>query len=224
MFWAEEVWSDLLIDQLWYPLFEASLAFLFHDPGPSSPCSSSPLPITRLKTDRMYWRTVLTPTSRRRSPPPLPLPHPQSSTNHVNQRPGPTPYPYALANPALTTQFEFPSANSTPNGTPSGSEVDADHEHDGDHEQDHEQVDENGNPVPTKSGRAGNRRRQKYSRTRTGCLSCRTRRIKCDEARPVCKRCIIAKKTVCPVLNEILRFWERELMRLVPLAQCRRGE
>ena len=169
-------------------------------------------PFTRLKTDRMYWRTVLTPTSRRRSPPPLPLPHPPSSTNHVNQRPGPTPYPYALANPALTTQVEFPSANSTPNGTPSGSEVDADHEHDGDHEQDHEQVDENGNPVPTKSGRAGNRRRQKYSRTRTGCLSCRTRRIKCDEARPVCKRCIIAKKTVCPVLNEILRFCERELM------------
>jgi hypothetical protein len=27
-------------------------------------------------------------------------------------------------------------------------------------------------------------------------LSCRTRRIKCDEGRPVCKRCIIAKKSV----------------------------
>jgi hypothetical protein len=154
-----------------------------------------------LDSNRMYWKTVLTPSSRRRTPP-LPLPHPHSSTN---QRPGPTPYPYALANPALTTQFEFPSATSTPNGTPSGSEVDADHDHDGDHEQDPEQVDENGNPIPTKSGRAGNRRRQKYSRTRTGCLSCRTRRIKCDEARPVCKRCIIAKKTVSLAsLQEIL--------------------
>lgn len=26
-------------------------------------------------------------------------------------------------------------------------------------------------------------------RTRTGCLTCRTRRIKCDEARPACRRC-----------------------------------
>jgi len=126
----------------------------------------------------MYWRTVLSP-SRRRTPPP---PAPAQSSN----RPGPTPYPYTLTNPVLS-QFEFPSASSTPNGTPSGSEVDHDHDQDGDGEQE-EGV--------QKSGRAGNRRRQKYSRTRTGCLSCRTRRIKCDEARPVCKRCIIAKKTV----------------------------
>ncbi|KAK8869887.1 hypothetical protein IAR55_000455 [Kwoniella newhampshirensis] len=45
------------------------------------------------------------------------------------------------------------------------------------------------------SGRSGQKRRQKYTRTRTGCLCCRARRIKCDEARPVCKRCVIAKKT-----------------------------
>nr|ODN81204.1 hypothetical protein L203_05710 [Cryptococcus depauperatus CBS 7841] len=44
------------------------------------------------------------------------------------------------------------------------------------------------------SGRSGQKRRQKYTRTRTGCLCCRSRRIKCDEARPICKRCIIAKK------------------------------
>ncbi|WVR05106.1 hypothetical protein IAU60_002118 [Kwoniella sp. DSM 27419] len=44
------------------------------------------------------------------------------------------------------------------------------------------------------SGRSGQKRRQKYTRTRTGCLCCRARRIKCDEARPVCKRCVIAKK------------------------------
>lgn len=50
--------------------------------------------------------------------------------------------------------------------------------------------------APTKSGRAGNKRRQKFSRTRTGCLCCRSRRIKCDEGRPTCKRCIIAKRVV----------------------------
>jgi hypothetical protein len=138
-----------------------------------------------LPKESMYWKTVLTPTSRRRTPPPS---HSHSHSQTASQRPGPTPYPYALANPALNTQFEFPSASSTPNGTPSGSEVDQ-HEQDGEHE-------EEGEGGVVKSGRAGNRRRQKYSRTRTGCLSCRTRRIKCDEARPVCKRCIIAKKTV----------------------------
>lgn len=48
------------------------------------------------------------------------------------------------------------------------------------------------NPKPT--GRSGQKRRKKYTRTRTGCLCCRSRRIKCDEARPVCKRCTIAKR------------------------------
>lgn len=50
----------------------------------------------------------------------------------------------------------------------------------------------------SKTGRAGNKRRQKFTRTRTGCLCCRSRRIKCDEGRPTCKRCIIAKRVVCP--------------------------
>ncbi|ORX39793.1 fungal-specific transcription factor domain-domain-containing protein [Kockovaella imperatae] len=60
-------------------------------------------------------------------------------------------------------------------------------------------------PSPTKSStsstyraprasRAGVKRKMKYSRTRSGCLCCRHRRIKCDEKRPVCKRCIIAKR------------------------------
>lgn len=53
-----------------------------------------------------------------------------------------------------------------------------------------------GGTTPPKSGRAGVKRRQKYSRTRTGCLCCRARRIKCDEERPVCRRCVIAKKEV----------------------------
>ncbi|WVQ98653.1 hypothetical protein IAU59_005784 [Kwoniella sp. CBS 9459] len=50
------------------------------------------------------------------------------------------------------------------------------------------------NGQPKSSGRSGQKRRQKYTRTRTGCLCCRARRIKCDEGRPTCKRCMIAKK------------------------------
>ena len=93
--------------------------------------------------------------------------------------------------------------------------MDHDHDQDGDGEQE-EGV--------QKSGRAGNRRRQKYSRTRTGCLSCRTRRIKCDEARPVCKRCIIAKKTVSYIFRSDT-IWskiinEKKRLMIVPLANC----
>jgi hypothetical protein len=50
--------------------------------------------------------------------------------------------------------------------------------------------------VKVTSGRSGNRRRQKYTRSRTGCLGCRVRRIKCDEGRPVCKRCQTSKRPV----------------------------
>lgn len=55
-----------------------------------------------------------------------------------------------------------------------------------------------------RSGRAGIKRRQKYSRTRTGCLCCRARRIKCDEERPTCRRCIIAKKEVSDISGDII--------------------
>ncbi|BEJ11053.1 hypothetical protein CspHIS471_0104750 [Cutaneotrichosporon sp. HIS471] len=47
---------------------------------------------------------------------------------------------------------------------------------------------------PRKSGRLGVKRRQKYTRSRTGCLGCRARRIKCDEGRPICRRCVVAKR------------------------------
>ncbi|KAK2765135.1 hypothetical protein FQN54_008834 [Arachnomyces sp. PD_36] len=30
---------------------------------------------------------------------------------------------------------------------------------------------------------------KKHKRTRSGCFTCRTRRVKCDEARPICERC-----------------------------------
>lgn len=40
-------------------------------------------------------------------------------------------------------------------------------------------------------------RKTKYTRSRTGCLACRVKRVKCDETRPVCKRCVGAKRDVC---------------------------
>ncbi|KAL7419001.1 hypothetical protein Q5752_006685 [Cryptotrichosporon argae] len=33
------------------------------------------------------------------------------------------------------------------------------------------------------------RRKQRFSRSRTGCLTCRQRRVRCDEAHPVCEKC-----------------------------------
>lgn len=158
-------------------------------PFPSTRCFAVlPLPLHRVSLPApnlcraMHRNELLTSFSRRNSPAPA----------HAPSRPTTTPYPYPLANPALSTQFDLiPSANSTPDTTPAPSGTGSE---DADADGDHEHEDGSGNP--TKSGRAGNRRRQKYSRTRTGCLSCRTRRIKCDEGRPVCKRCIIAKKTV----------------------------
>lgn len=52
---------------------------------------------------------------------------------------------------------------------------------------------------PKPSGRLGVKRRQKYTRTRTGCLTCRARRIKCDGARPSCRKCNVAKREVSRV-------------------------
>ncbi|EGX93633.1 C6 zinc finger domain protein [Cordyceps militaris CM01] len=39
------------------------------------------------------------------------------------------------------------------------------------------------------------RRRRWTPRARTGCLTCRTRRVKCDEERPVCRRCTSSRVT-----------------------------
>ncbi|KAJ7683231.1 hypothetical protein B0H17DRAFT_942044, partial [Mycena rosella] len=33
------------------------------------------------------------------------------------------------------------------------------------------------------------RKRPKYTRSKTGCLTCRVKKIKCDEAKPSCMRC-----------------------------------
>lgn len=42
----------------------------------------------------------------------------------------------------------------------------------------------------------GSTRKTKYTRSRTGCLGCRVKRVKCDEGRPECKRCVTAKRSV----------------------------
>ncbi|KAL7948169.1 hypothetical protein V8C42DRAFT_343128 [Trichoderma barbatum] len=53
----------------------------------------------------------------------------------------------------------------------------------------------------------------KSIRVRTGCLTCRKRRVKCDELKPICKRCIKAnficdgyqKKRIKPSLNSAIQ-------------------
>ncbi|CEJ92376.1 hypothetical protein VHEMI08031 [[Torrubiella] hemipterigena] len=35
--------------------------------------------------------------------------------------------------------------------------------------------------------------KKQHPRSRTGCLTCRNRRVKCDESQPICKRCAIAR-------------------------------
>jgi hypothetical protein len=52
---------------------------------------------------------------------------------------------------------------------------------------------------------AGSTRKAKYTRSRTGCLGCRVKRVKCDEGRPECKRCVNAKRGVsCRALMVVL--------------------
>jgi hypothetical protein len=46
------------------------------------------------------------------------------------------------------------------------------------------------------ASQVGPTRKTKYTRSRTGCLGCRVKRVKCDEGRPSCKRCINAKREV----------------------------
>ncbi|KAI0027707.1 hypothetical protein K488DRAFT_90541 [Vararia minispora EC-137] len=40
------------------------------------------------------------------------------------------------------------------------------------------------------------RRRPKYTRSRTGCWTCRQKKVKCDETKPSCTRCVHTKKLV----------------------------
>ncbi|KAF2841636.1 hypothetical protein M501DRAFT_928648 [Patellaria atrata CBS 101060] len=43
--------------------------------------------------------------------------------------------------------------------------------------------------MPSENGQAAKRKRVCGARVRTGCLTCKIRRIKCDETHPYCKRC-----------------------------------
>ncbi|KAI9678307.1 MAG: hypothetical protein M1817_006253 [Caeruleum heppii] len=45
------------------------------------------------------------------------------------------------------------------------------------------------NPPPARTKDAQGAEPVKHRRTRSGCYTCRTRRVKCDEARPICERC-----------------------------------
>lgn len=62
-------------------------------------------------------------------------------------------------------------------------------------------------------------------RSRTGCLTCRTRRIKCDEAHPICQLCLASRRTCCwpatprpapPVLPAGGSAQVLDLLRLIP--------
>lgn len=52
-----------------------------------------------------------------------------------------------------------------------------------------------------------NKKQNVRKRTKTGCLTCRKRRIKCDEARPTCANCIKSKR-VCEGYNPRVVFKE----------------
>jgi Fungal Zn(2)-Cys(6) binuclear cluster domain len=44
-------------------------------------------------------------------------------------------------------------------------------------------------PDAPPSGSGGSRKRPKYTRSKKGCLTCRSKKIKCDERKPLCTRC-----------------------------------
>ncbi|KAF9523989.1 hypothetical protein CPB83DRAFT_861891 [Crepidotus variabilis] len=47
-----------------------------------------------------------------------------------------------------------------------------------------------GSPVqPPPRPELAQRKRPKYTRSKTGCMTCRVKKIKCDESKPVCMRC-----------------------------------
>jgi len=43
-------------------------------------------------------------------------------------------------------------------------------------------------------GETAQRKRPKYTRSKTGCLTCRVKKIKCDETKPSCSRCVHAQR------------------------------
>ncbi|KAH6704254.1 hypothetical protein BKA61DRAFT_618217 [Leptodontidium sp. MPI-SDFR-AT-0119] len=41
---------------------------------------------------------------------------------------------------------------------------------------------------------APKRTRESTSKVRTGCSTCKARRVKCDEAKPICRRCAVGSR------------------------------
>ncbi|KAJ9119539.1 hypothetical protein QFC22_003248 [Naganishia vaughanmartiniae] len=104
--------------------------------------------------------------------------------NHQHQS------PYAAA--AAAAGHPIGSASSSPGNTPGPSSNFTDMR--------------NGLAGPTAA------RKTKYTRSRTGCLACRVKRVKCDESRPECKRCIGAKRDcVFPSLADLPKATIRAL-------------
>ncbi|KAF9049951.1 hypothetical protein BJ165DRAFT_1455237, partial [Panaeolus papilionaceus] len=52
-------------------------------------------------------------------------------------------------------------------------------------------------PPPHRTEAAA-RKRPKYTRSKTGCMTCRVKKIKCDETKPNCMRCTHGSREVRP--------------------------
>ncbi|OAA69230.1 C6 finger domain protein [Akanthomyces lecanii RCEF 1005] len=50
-------------------------------------------------------------------------------------------------------------------------------------------------PSPNRADASQPRKKRWTARVKTGCVTCRSRRIKCDEAKPACKRCSLTGRT-----------------------------
>ncbi|KAH9949554.1 fungal-specific transcription factor domain-containing protein, partial [Amylocystis lapponica] len=51
--------------------------------------------------------------------------------------------------------------------------------------------------APPRQDTGAQRKRPKYTRSKTGCLTCRAKKIKCDESKPNCMRCTHGQREAC---------------------------
>jgi len=73
----------------------------------------------------------------------------------------------------------------------------------------HAEALEMGNTVPKRRAGPG-------SKTRTGCITCKTRRVKCDEAKPTCVRCRDLRLKCLGYLKPKSEYAVQRLVPLVP--------
>jgi hypothetical protein len=62
-------------------------------------------------------------------------------------------------------------------------------------------------PDAPPSGTGGSRKRPKYTRSKKGCLTCRSKKIKCDERKPICTRCEHGHREVRLGFSPCFRHW-----------------